>query len=94
MHGIKPQLFRIGFKKFRGVVYRMILNLMRMIIAPDKYSLNTQTRPFFFDGSSRDGSYMLLSMNAASCDFVNAPTLVASTSPSLNSMSVGMPRTP
>ena len=36
----------------------------------------------------------LLSMNAVSWDLETAPTLVASTSPSLNSISVGMPRIP
>ena len=35
-----------------------------------------------------------LSINAVSCDLDNAPTLVASTEPFLNSISVGMPRTP
>ena len=38
--------------------------------------------------------YRLLSMNAVSCDFESAPTLVASTLPFLNSIRVGMPRTP
>lgn len=37
---------------------------------------------------------MLLSRNAVSCDFETAPTLVASTLPLLNSISVGMPRMP
>ena len=35
-----------------------------------------------------------LSINAVSCDLDNAPTLVASTEPFLNSISVGMPRMP
>ena len=36
----------------------------------------------------------LLSMNAVSCDFDTAPTLVDSTLPFLNSISVGIPRMP
>jgi hypothetical protein len=36
----------------------------------------------------------LLSTKATSCDLDSAPTLVASTSPFLNSSSVGMPRIP
>ena len=36
----------------------------------------------------------VLSRNAVSWDFDRAPTLVASTSPFLNTVSVGMPRTP
>ncbi len=42
----------------------------------------------------RRGDYRLLSMKAVSCDLDTAPTLVASTSPPLNSISVGMPRIP
>ncbi len=38
--------------------------------------------------------YRLLSMNAASCDFDSAPSVVASMLPFLNSISVGMLRTP
>ena len=37
---------------------------------------------------------MLLSIKAVNWDFDTAPTLVASTSPSLNSISVGIPRMP
>src|SRR5690606_34137140 len=37
---------------------------------------------------------ILLSRKAASWDLDRAPTLVASTLPSLNSISVGIPRTP
>jgi len=37
--------------------------------------------------------YKFASMNAASCDLDTAPILVATTSPFLNSISVGMPRT-
>ena len=48
-----------------------------------------------FEPSGKDYRlYRLLSMNALSCDLVSAPTLVASTLPFLNSISVGMPRTP
>ena len=43
-------------------------------------------------GARRPG-YKLASMNAASCDFDTAPTLVATTAPFLNSIRVGMPRT-
>ena len=38
--------------------------------------------------------YILLSINFANSALVKAPTLVASTSPFLNSISVGIPRTP
>ena len=38
-------------------------------------------------------AYKLASMNADSCDLDTAPTLVATTSPFLKSISVGMPRT-
>jgi hypothetical protein len=37
--------------------------------------------------------HKLASMNVASCDLDSAPILVATTSPFLNSISVGMPRT-
>jgi CubicO group peptidase (beta-lactamase class C family) len=53
----------------------------------------------FNSGGAQDAApkprraYRFASMNAASCDFDTAPTLVATTSPFLNSMSVGMPRT-
>ena len=40
------------------------------------------------------GCQMLLSMKVASCDLDSAPTFVASTSPFLNNISVGMPRMP
>ena len=40
------------------------------------------------------GDQTLLSMNAVNWDFDTAPTLVASTLPSLNSISVGIPRIP
>jgi len=43
---------------------------------------------------ARGVNYMLLSMKAVSWDLETAPTLVASTSPPLNSMRVGMPRIP
>jgi len=43
--------------------------------------------------SQVNGYQMLLSMNAASCVFDNAPTFCASSVPFLNSISVGMPRT-
>jgi hypothetical protein len=39
-------------------------------------------------------AYKLLSINAVNCDLDNAPTFVASTSPFLNIISVGIPRIP
>ena len=48
-------------------------------------------------GSSRrrpSRAQRLLSMNAVSWDFVSAPTCVATTLPSLNSIRVGTPRMP
>ena len=39
-------------------------------------------------------NYRWLSMNAVSCALGSAPTLVATSSPPLNSISVGMPRMP
>ena len=37
---------------------------------------------------------ILLSIKSVNCDLVNAPTLVASTSPSLKIINVGIPLTP
>src|SRR5699024_2515435 len=45
-------------------------------------------------GWPREMVYRLSSRNAASCGLDNAPTLVATALPSLNNISVGIPRTP
>jgi len=58
-----------------------------LVRAPKDNSVDGRSQP------NRLASYKLESMNAASCDLDKAPTLVATTSPFLNSMSVGMPRT-
>ena len=50
-----------------------------------------------FAGAGRPASerrYRCESMNAVNCAFDKAPTFVAASWPSLNSMSVGMPRMP
>jgi len=45
-------------------------------------------------GAGPGDDQMLLSMKAVSCDLDRAPTLVPTTAPFLNSISVGMPRMP
>src|SRR5690606_23617388 len=54
----------------------------------------TRPHPSRGRGKKSRGLQRFASMKAASCDFETAPTLVASTAPFLNSMSVGMPRMP
>src|SRR5699024_330217 len=52
------------------------------------------TGPGETPGPACRSCYRCSSRKVVSCDFEMAPTLVASTLPSLNNMSVGMPRIP
>gem|GEM_PF-6678871 len=44
--------------------------------------------------TSKKTAYRFRFRNATNCDLDNAPTLVAATAPSLNSIRVGIPRMP
>ena len=57
-------------------------------------SLLLTSKTYFVHQLKGTSSYKLVSIKAVNWDFDKAPTLVASTLPSLNSMRVGMPRMP